>query len=162
MVESSGDATQAEVRRSLSVVGPDGVKYLILAAKRGVPFRAEALDGSAAGGSIVGSVVGWIIGSIVGAIAEIKAGDKTSWKLGVVRQRGFPQRIKQKESSCRRGRSDGEDGRDRGTHFGGHPAVNRTRWARSNAQHAARADGMPVVNFGLTRASCQPRVDACG
>lgn len=103
MVESSGDATQAEVRRSLSVVGPDGVKYLILAAKRGVPFRAEALDGSAAGGSIVGSVVGWIIGSIVGAIAEIKAGDKTSWKLGVVRQRGFPQRIKQKESSCRRG-----------------------------------------------------------
>lgn len=97
MVETSSDETQGEVRRSLSVVGPDGVKYSILAAKQGVPFRAEALDGSAAGGSIIGSIVGWIIFSIVGAIVEIRAADKASWKLGVVRQRGFPQRIKQKE-----------------------------------------------------------------
>lgn len=97
MVESSRDATQGDVRRSLSVIGPDGVKYSILAAKQGVPFRAETLDGSAVGGSITGSVVGWVIGSIVGAVVELRAADKMSWKLGVVRERGFPQRIKQME-----------------------------------------------------------------
>ncbi len=82
-------ADEAEVRRSVTAMSPDGVEYQVLAAKRGVPFRRETLGGS--------GIVDMLILSVIGAVLEVRASGRSAWKVGILRVGRLPQRIVHKE-----------------------------------------------------------------
>jgi hypothetical protein len=72
-----------EHRRSRPAVAPDGTKYRVVAAKKGVPFN----ELSGAGGGV--NPVEWLLDALLGMVIEatlnVRADGQPTWKVGVMR-----------------------------------------------------------------------------
>jgi hypothetical protein len=73
-----------ENRRARSAEAPDGTKYRVVAAKKGLPFR-EVPDAGASSLNPLEWVFSWLLGIFVEVALNWRVDSSSTWKVGVIR-----------------------------------------------------------------------------
>jgi hypothetical protein len=77
-------ADPPENRHSSPVEAPDGTKYRVVAAKKGLPFR-EVTDAGASSLNPLEWVLSWLLGIFIDVALNWRVDNSSTWKIGVIR-----------------------------------------------------------------------------
>lgn len=88
-------------RRTREVLGPDGRRYQVVAAKQGLPYRDVAAGFGAHDLNPLSWVLSWLISGLlnltINGSLNWRAHGSASWKVGVIRASWFRERFVVKE-----------------------------------------------------------------